>query len=76
VADETIEDALGSIDPESERVLAERVAAKAMRRLAGLEPTVQARRLAGVLSRKGYPPSVVYPVVRDVVHDAPEHQRD
>lgn len=76
VADETIEDALGSLDPESERVLAERVAAKAMRRLAGLEPTVQARRLAGVLSRKGYPPSVVYPVVRDVVNDAPEHQRD
>jgi regulatory protein len=76
VADETIEEALGSIDVDSERVLAEQVAAKAMRRLAGLEPTVQARRLAGVLSRKGYPPSVVYPVVRDAVNDAPEHQRD
>ncbi|MEO7235840.1 MAG: regulatory protein RecX [Lapillicoccus sp.] len=76
VADETIDEALGSIDAESERVLAEQVAAKAMRRLAGLEPAVQARRLAGVLGRKGYPPSVVYAVVRDAVNGAPEHQRD
>ena len=76
VADDTIEDALGSIDPESERALAEAVAGRTMRRLAGLDPQVQARRLAGVLGRKGYPPSVVYAVVRDAVNDAPEHQRD
>ena len=47
-----------------------------MRRLAGLDPQVQARRLAGVLGRKGYPPSVVYAVVRDAVNNAPEHRRD
>ena len=76
VADETIEEALGDIDASGERLRAEQVAAKAMRRLAGLEPAVQARRLAGVLGRKGYPPSVVYPVVRDAVNEAPEHQRD
>jgi regulatory protein len=76
VADATIADALGSIDPESERALAEAVAGRTMRRLAGLEPQVQARRLAGVLGRKGYPPSVVYAVVREAVNDAPEHQRD
>ncbi|HEY6743223.1 MAG TPA: regulatory protein RecX [Lapillicoccus sp.] len=76
VADATIDDALGSIDAESERALAEQVAQKTMRRLAGLDPQVQARRLSGVLGRKGYPPSVVYAVVRDAVNDAPEHQRD
>ena len=76
VADETIEGALEGIDAPAERLRAEEVAAKAMRRLAGLEPAVQARRLAGVLGRKGYPPSVVYPVVRDAVNDAPEHRRD
>jgi regulatory protein len=76
VADDTIEDALGSIDPDSERALAEAVAGRTMRRLAGLDPQVQARRLAGVLGRKGYPPSVVYAVVRDAVNDAPEHRRD
>lgn len=76
VADATIDDALGSIDRESERALAEQVARKTMRRLAGLDPQVQARRLSGVLGRKGYPPSVVYAVVRDAVNEAPEHQRD
>ena len=76
VADETIEDALGDIDAPAERLRAEEVAAKTMRRLAGLEPSIQARRLAGVLGRKGYPPSVVYPVVRDAVNEAPEHRRD
>jgi regulatory protein len=76
VGDETIGDALAGIDAGSERVRAEEVAARTMRRLVGLEPQVQARRLAGVLTRKGYPPSVVYPVVRDAVNDAPEHQRD
>jgi regulatory protein len=76
VADATIDDALGSIDAESERALAEQLAQKTMRRLAGLDPQVQARRLSGVLGRKGYPPSVVYAVVRDAVNDAPEHQRD
>ena len=76
VADTTIEGALGSIDTESERALAEAVAGKTMRRLTGLDPQVQARRLAGVLGRKGYPPSLVYAVVRDAVNDAPEHQRD
>jgi regulatory protein len=76
VADSTIDEALGSIDSESERTLAENVARKTMRRLAGLDPRVQARRLSGVLRRKGYPPSVVYAVVRDAVNDAPEHHRD
>jgi regulatory protein len=76
VADATIADALGAIDSQSDRALAEEVATKTMRRLAGLDPHVQARRLAGVLGRKGYPPSVVYAVVRDAVNDAPEHQRD
>jgi regulatory protein len=76
IADETIEEALGSVDPESERARAEEVAASAMRRLAGMDREVQSRRLAGVLSRKGYPPSVVYAVVRDTVNEAPEHRRD
>lgn len=76
VDEATIDDALGSIAAESERALAEQVAQKTLRRLAGLDPQVQARRLTGVLGRKGYPPSVVYAVVRDAVNDAPEHQRD
>lgn len=76
VDDETVSQALGSIDPESERARAEQLAAKKMRTMGGLDPQVQSRRLSGVLARKGYPLSVVYAVVREVVNGAPEHQRD
>ncbi|MEO7058698.1 MAG: regulatory protein RecX [Lapillicoccus sp.] len=76
VDDELVAEALGSLDPESERALAEALAAKKMRAMGGLEPQVQSRRLVGMLARKGYPPSVIYAVVRDAVNGAPEHQRD
>jgi len=76
VDDEVVQQALGAIDPETERVRAEELASRRLRTMAGLEPTVQARRLSGMLARKGYPPSVVYAVVRDAVNGAPEHQRD
>ena len=68
--------ALGSVDPESERARAEQLAAKKMRSMGGLDAQVQARRLSGMLARKGYPPGVVYAVVRAAVNEAPEHQRD
>jgi len=76
VGDELVSRALGSIDPESERARAEELAAKKMRSMSGLNPQVQSRRLSGMLARKGYPPGVVYAVVRDAVNHAPEHQRD
>ena len=63
-------------DLQSERARAEELAAKKMRSMSGLDPQVQSRRLSGMLARKGYPPSVVYAVVRDTVNDAPEHRRD
>lgn len=76
VDDEIVEKTLDSIDHESERARAEELAAKKLRTMAGLGPTVQARRLSGMLTRKGYPPSVVYSVVRATINDAPEHRRD
>ncbi len=76
VGDEIVEQTLDSIDPESERARAAELAAKKLRTMAGLGPTVQARRLSGMLERKGYPSSVVYSVVRATINDAPEHRRD
>lgn len=76
VDDETVSRALGSIDPDSERARAQELATKKMRTMGGLDPQVQSRRLSGMLVRKGYPPSVVYAVVREAVNGAPEHQRD
>lgn len=76
VSDETISQALDSIQEGSERARAEELVTKRLRSMGGLDPQVQSRRLAGMLARKGYQPSVVYSVVREAVNAAPEHQRD
>ncbi len=76
VGDAEIDAAVGTVDAESERARAEELVARRLRQLGGLDPQVQARRLSGMLARKGYPPSVVYAVVRDAVNGAPEHRRD
>jgi regulatory protein len=72
VADE----ALDQVGTEDERARAELLVAKKLRTMAGLAPDVQARRLAGMLARKGYSGDVAWPVIREAVNGAPEHQRD
>ncbi len=69
-------EAIGALDDATERARAEQLVARRLRSLAGLDPKVQARRLAGMLARKGYSPGVAYAVVRDAVNAAPEHARD
>ena len=73
---ETAEEALGQVGIDDERAKAEELVAKKLSHDDGLAPDVQARRLAGMLARKGYPGEVAWPVIRDAVNDAPEHQRD
>ena len=72
----TAEEALGHVDPSDERARAEQLVVKKLRAMTGLTPEVQARRLAGMLARKGYSGEVAWPVIRDAVNDAPEHRRD
>jgi regulatory protein len=76
VDDEVAAQALGTRDPLAERARAEELVERKLRTMAGLEPQVQARRLAAMLARKGYPADTAYAVVRDAVNAAPEHQRD
>ncbi len=76
VDDQVAKAALGVPDPESERARAEELVARRLRTMGGLDPQVQARRLAAMLARKGYPSDTAYTVVRDAVNAAPEHQRD
>ena len=76
VDDELARTAIGSLDDETERARAEELVAKKLRTLGGLDPQVQARRLAAMLARKGYPSGVAYAVVRDAVNAAAEHRRD
>ncbi|HQD23321.1 MAG TPA: regulatory protein RecX [Arachnia sp.] len=56
---EVAEAALAELDPEAELEGALALARRRARSLAGLEPHVARRRLAGVLARRGYSPSIV-----------------
>jgi regulatory protein len=76
VDDETARATLEAIDPDTERDQAERLVAKRLKGMHGLEPVVQTRRLAGMLARKGYPADLAMAVIRAAIADAPEHQRD
>ena len=76
VDDETAHAALEEVDPHDEEERARALVAKKMRSMAGLEPLVQTRRLAGMLARKGYGSELAMRVVREAVREAPEHQRD
>ena len=76
VDDDTARATLESIDPEDERDRARRLVAKKLSSMHGLEATVQIRRLAGMLARKGYPGELAMSVIREALAQAPEHQRD
>lgn len=76
VDEETARSALEQVTPVDEEELARQLVATRMRGMAGLDPAVQRRRLAGMLARKGYPAEVAMRVVREAVREAPEHQRD
>lgn len=76
VDQEIADEALGQIADGSERLRAEQLVAKKLRTMHGLAPDVQARRLAGMLARKGYPGEIAWPVIREAVDRAPEHRRD
>ncbi len=67
IADETVRGAVARIDRDSEVAAARRLAERRLRALAGLDPGVQARRLVGLLARKGYPAGLAHETVRAVL---------
>jgi regulatory protein len=72
IPDDAVRAAVGRIDRDSERATAQRLVERRLRSLSGLEPAVQARRLVGLLARKGYPPALAHEVVRAALRDADE----
>lgn len=76
VPDALIEGALADVEPDSERGRARELVDKRLRTMRGLDKTVQTRRLAGFLARKGYDSAVAFQVIREALDDLPEHQRD
>jgi regulatory protein len=67
VADDDAQEALASIDPEAERERAAQLVRAKLASTARLDSTARARRLTGMLQRRGYPASVAYGVVREVL---------
>lgn len=67
VSDEVAEAALDDVDPADEEERARVLVEKRLRRLHGLDATVQTRRLAGMLARKGYPAGTAFRVVREAL---------
>ena len=65
VADETACDVLAEVDPADEEQAARQLVRKKLRTLRGVDDTVAARRLAGLLARKGYPSGLAFAVVKD-----------
>ncbi len=65
VADETARDVLAEVDPADEEQTARALVRKKLRGLRGVDDTAAARRLAGLLARKGYPAGLAYAVVKD-----------
>lgn len=71
VDDDVVRAAIGQIDRSSELDAARTLARRRLRALQALPQPVQARRLVGLLARKGYSPGLVHEVVREVLQ-APE----
>ncbi len=66
---DVVDDALTTIDADSERTRAFELVRRRRAALTGLPVQVAQRRLVGLLGRKGYPPGLAYDVVRTVLAD-------
>jgi regulatory protein len=70
VDEAVVQSAVGQIDGESERAAAERLVARKLASLHGVSPDAQARRLIGLLARRGYPAGLAHDVVRATLRSA------
>ncbi|KRC48962.1 MULTISPECIES: regulatory protein RecX [unclassified Nocardioides] len=64
IADETAKAVLAEVDPDDEEAAARQLVRKKLRSMRGLDEQVAARRLVGMLARKGYSAGLAYAVVR------------
>ncbi len=67
VSAEVIEDAVGGIDGETERIRALELVRVKSRSLARLDAQARTRRLVGMLQRRGYSPGLAFSVVREAL---------
>jgi regulatory protein len=69
VDEPAVQAAVDQIDSDSELAAARDLAARRLRSLRDLDPAVQARRIVGLLARRGYSSGLAYRVARDVISD-------
>ena len=62
-----IREAVDTLDPEQEVATARRLVEQKMASTRGQPPEVRARRAAGLLARKGYPPSLAYRLIKETL---------
>ncbi|WP_020576493.1 regulatory protein RecX [Actinopolymorpha alba] len=76
VGDEEVGDAVDQLSPETELATARSLVARRLPSTRGLDARIRVRRLASMLARKGYPPTLALRVVREALADeAGEHER-
>jgi regulatory protein len=62
-----IREAVGALDPEQEVATARRLVEQKMASTRGQPPEARARRAAGLLARKGYPPGLAYRLIKETL---------
>jgi regulatory protein len=67
VGDDDVRDAVSELDPQQEAATARRLVNSKLAATRGQPPRVRTRRLAGMLARKGYPPGLVFRIVREAL---------
>jgi regulatory protein len=75
-ADETAREVLAEVDPGDETEAARALVRKKLRSMRGVDDTAAARRLAGMLARKGYPAGLAFAVVREELAAAGRDEPD
>lgn len=67
VANETVNDAVDSLDPAQEEETARALVTRKLKATRGADPAKRMRRLVGMLARKGYPAGLAYRVVKEAL---------
>ncbi len=69
VDDDTVGEAVATIDPSEEEQTARQLVERKLRAMSGLDDATRVRRLAGMLARRGYPQGMAYRVVREALRE-------
>lgn len=67
VAEDTVDEAVAELDPAQEAETARALVARRLPATRGLDPVTRARRLTGMLARKGYSPGLSFRIVREAL---------